>query len=101
MLPCGHFTLSMHVHACHLLILTGLYEHLMVACVQVEGKPSDAESFSDESDQEVWAEIRRERREKRIEELQQSRSLPALKAPPTVTMTTGANPASSSRKVTK
>lgn len=32
---------------------------------ELEGKPSDAESSSDESDSEVWKEVRREARERR------------------------------------
>ena len=52
----------------------------------MEGRPSDAESSSDESDQEIWAEIRRDRREKRIEEQGTAKSYPLSSVMPTFTI---------------
>ena len=41
----------------------------LISCLflqELEGKPSEGETSSDESDQEVWQEVRREARERRL-----------------------------------
>lgn len=81
----------------------GLYYWLLSAVcyrvMQLEGRPSDAASSSDESDHEVWAEIRRKRRDKKKEE--QAKALP-FSVPPSITMTTGtAKPAALNEKLSR
>ena len=51
--PLLHVRLPVHTH-------THTHTHTRQ---EIEGKPSDEESSSDESDQETWREIRRERKQ--------------------------------------